>query len=145
MVRYRVLLVEDNPADVRLTRETLRESPLGIELDVAPDGAEALDYLFRRGHYRDVPRPDLVLLDLNLPKVDGYAVLQAVKTTEALRMLPVVVLTTSRDPYNVQACYRAYANAYLVKPIALDEFMAMLHSLEEFWFSRVLLPSRVQP
>jgi CheY-like chemotaxis protein len=128
-----LLLVEDNPGDVELTREALHEVPVPCRLSVARDGAEALRFLRREGAHAGAPRPDLVLLDLNLPRLDGRAVLAAVKQDPALRAIPVVVLTTSRAPADVREAYALHANAYVVKPADLDAHFAAVRALVEFW------------
>ncbi len=136
----KVLLVEDNPGDVRLVREALRDGEIGHELSVVGDGTEALAFLRHEGCYARAPRPDLVLLDLNLPRLDGRAVLAAIKDDEALRRLPVVVLTTSSDERDIVASYGLHANAFVTKPIGLDQFIAAIHAIEEFWFKVAALP-----
>ncbi|MDF1502215.1 response regulator [Roseisolibacter sp. H3M3-2] len=138
-----LLLVEDNPGDVELTREALREAALPCRLAVATDGAEALRVLRREGAHADAPRPGLVLLDLNLPKLDGRAVLAAVKGDPALRDVPVVVLTTSRAAADVREAYALHANAYVVKPADLDAHFAAVRALVEFWGGVVVRPADV--
>ena len=138
----RILLVEDNPGDVRLVREALnRGSPSGT-LYVAEDGLEAMDFLRRQGKHREAPRPDLVLLDLNLPKKDGREVLAEIKSDEDLRRVPVVVLTSSEAEADVVRCYDLAANCYIVKPFELDRFMAVLQGMERFWLGVARLPRR---
>jgi CheY-like chemotaxis protein len=136
-----ILLVEDNPADVRLTREALRDSTFPHELAVASDGLEAMAILRRLGAYSDASRPDLVLLDLNLPKKDGRAVLAEIKADAGLKTIPVVVLTTSQAEQDVLGSYGHYANSYITKPVDLDQFLAVVRSLENFWFGTATLPS----
>jgi two-component system, chemotaxis family, response regulator Rcp1 len=131
-----ILLVEDNPADVRLTIEALKEARVRNQLHVARDGVEALEML--RG--RTMPRPDLILLDLNLPRKDGREVLQAVKQDEALRHVPVVILTTSQAERDVVHSYRLLANAFVTKPAEIDQFFQMFRALEQFWLEVVKLP-----
>jgi CheY-like chemotaxis protein len=133
---FDILLVEDNPADVRLIREGLQGLRSRTRLHVASDGVQAMDFL-RRGS----PRPDLVLLDLNLPRRDGREVLGEVKQDDDLCELPVVVFTTSRAPEDVARCYRLHANAYVVKPVRLRDFVAVMAALESFWLGVAALPS----
>jgi CheY-like chemotaxis protein len=135
-----ILLVEDNPADVRLTREALKEGKVRNELNVVPDGVEALSYLRQEGKYRDARRPDLVLLDLNLPRMDGREVLREVKSDERLKTIPIVVLTTSAAEQDVARSYGLHANSYVTKPVDLDEFIAVIRSIEDFWLTIVTLP-----
>ena len=136
-----ILLVEDNPGDVRLTREALRENKVNNNLHVAVDGAEALDFLFRRGKYVDAPHPDLVLLDLNLPKKNGREVLAEVKADPLLRRIPVVILTTSDAEQDILASYDLHANCYITKPVDLDRFIEVVKSIEGFWLCVVKLPN----
>lgn len=135
-----ILLVEDNPGDVRLTREALRESKLLNELAVASDGVEALAMLRRQGDYSDATTPDLILLDLNLPRLDGREVLQAVKEDPVLRRIPVVVLTTSEAEQDILRAYDLHANCYIVKPVDLEQFLHVVRSIEDFWLTIVKLP-----
>jgi chemotaxis family two-component system response regulator Rcp1 len=135
-----VLLVEDNPGDVRLTREALREGKVVNNLSVARDGVEALAFLRREGEWADAPRPDLVLLDLNLPRKDGRQVLEEMKTDPALRHIPVVVLTSSQAEQDIVRAYDLHANCYITKPVDLDQFITVVKSIEDFWFTVVKLP-----
>jgi chemotaxis family two-component system response regulator Rcp1 len=135
-----VLLVEDNPGDVRLTREALKDGKVGNNLSVAPDGVEALRFLRREGPYADAPRPDVVLLDLNLPKKDGRQVLQEMKQDPALRTIPVVILTSSDAERDIAAAYELQASCYITKPVDLDQFITVVKSIEDFWFTIVKLP-----
>lgn len=135
-----VLLVEDNPGDVRLTREALRDGKVSNNLSVVQDGVEAMRFLRREGPYADAPRPDVVLLDLNLPKKDGRQVLQEIKGDEALRMIPVVILTSSEAERDIAGAYALQANCYVTKPVDLDQFITVVRSIEDFWFSIVKLP-----
>ena len=135
-----ILLVEDNPGDVRLTIEALREAKVSNHLSVAPDGVEALAFLRRQGKYAQVRRPDLILLDLNLPKKDGRAVLAEIKADELLKSIPVVVLTTSSAQQDVLASYKLQANCYITKPVDLDQFIKVVNSIEDFWLTVVTLP-----
>jgi CheY-like chemotaxis protein len=135
-----ILLVEDNPGDVRLTREALKDSKILNRLSVVGDGMEAMAFLRRDGEYADVPRPDLVLLDLNLPKKDGRSVLKEIKEDPILRRIPVVILTTSLSEQDIIKTYDLYANCYINKPVDLDQFINVVKSIESFWFSIVKLP-----
>jgi CheY-like chemotaxis protein len=135
-----ILLVEDNPADVRLTREAFREGKILNNLMVAKDGVEALDVLRRRASHADAPRPDLILLDLNLPRKDGREVLAEIKSDPALMRIPVVVLTTSRAEIDIVKSYNLHANCYVVKPVDLDQFITVIQSIDNFWLSAVTLP-----
>lgn len=134
-----VLLVEDNPADVRLTEEAFKEGKVRNNLQVVRDGVEALAYLRQEGRYAERPRPDLVLLDLNLPRLNGREVLAAMKQDRALRRIPVVVLTTSEAEQDVLASYDLHANCFIKKPVDLDQFIDIVGSIEEFWFTVVKL------
>jgi CheY-like chemotaxis protein len=135
-----ILLVEDNPGDVRLTREALREARVRNRLHVAADGVEALAFLRRTGRYTDAARPDLVLLDLNLPRKNGREVLEEIKGDAALSQIPVVILTTSQAEQDIMESYRLRANAYVAKPVDLDQFMKVVRSIEQFWLEIVRLP-----
>jgi CheY-like chemotaxis protein len=136
----KILLVEDQPADVRLTEEVLKQGKVANELYVAEDGEKAMDFLRREGEYQDVPRPDLVILDLNLPRMDGKEVLQAIKGDPALLKIPVLMLTTSGAERDILDAYKHHVNAYITKPIDLDEFVGVVSSIEQFWLSIVRLP-----
>jgi two-component system response regulator len=135
-----VLLVEDSPGDVRLTREAFKDAKVHINLSVASDGAEAIAFLKREGKYADVPRPDLILLDLNLPKKDGREVLAEIKESPALLSIPVVVLTTSASEADILRSYRLHANCYITKPVGLEGFLDVVKSIDSFWLSVVKLP-----
>ena len=135
-----ILLVEDNPGDVRLTREALREGKVRNNLYVASDGVEALAFLRREGEYADAVRPDLILLDLNLPRKDGREVLEDIKADPSLRYIPVVVLTSSQAEQDILRAYDLHANCYVSKPVDLDQFIHVVHSIENFWFTIVKLP-----
>ncbi len=135
-----ILLVEDNPGDVRLTREALRDGKVKNNLHVAVDGVDAMAFLHREGQYADAPRPDVILLDLNLPRKNGREVLAEVKSDPALRRIPVVVLTTSKDDEDVHAAYEFHANCYITKPVDLEQFLKVIRSIEDFWFNTVRLP-----
>lgn len=135
-----ILLVEDNEGDVRLTREALREGKIRNNLSVAADGVEALRFLRREGPHGDAPRPDLILLDLNLPRKNGQEVLEEIKSDPDLKRIPVVVLTTSDAEQDVLRSYDLHANCYITKPVVLDSFLEVVRSLEDFWVSIVRLP-----
>ena len=137
-----ILLVEDNPGDIRLTIEALNEGKVTNSLHVARDGAEALAFLRREGAYADTPRPDVILLDLNLPRMDGRDVLAAVKVDENLRRIPVVVLTTSEAEQDILKAYNLNANCYVTKPLDLDQFIRVIKTIEDFWLTIVKLPPR---
>jgi two-component system, chemotaxis family, response regulator Rcp1 len=136
-----VLLVEDNPGDVRLTREALRDGKVCNNLAVAKDGEEALAYLRREGPFADAPRPDVILLDLNLPRKDGREVLEAIKADAALRTIPVVILTSSEAERDIARAYELNANCYITKPVDLDQFITVVKAIEDFWFTVVKLPA----
>jgi CheY-like chemotaxis protein len=135
-----ILLVEDNPGDVRLTIEALRDSKVRNNLHVAVDGVDALAFLRREGQHAQAPRPDLILLDLNLPKKDGREVLAEIKADAILRTIPVVILTTSRAEQDVLRSYELQANCYISKPVDLDQFITVVKSIEDFWLTIVTLP-----
>lgn len=135
-----ILLVEDNPGDVRLTRETLKENKIHTRLHVVQDGMEALAFLRKEGPYAGVPRPDLILLDLNLPRLDGREVLAHIKNDPRLKPIPVIVLTTSDADHDIFEAYSLQANCYVIKPVGLDQFLATVKAVEEFWLTIVALP-----
>ncbi len=135
-----ILLVEDNPGDVRLAQEALYDAKMSNNLNVVSDGVEALAYLRREGRHAKAPRPDLVLLDLNLPKKDGREVLEEVKEDPDLRTIPIVVLTTSDAEGDVIRSYELHANAYVRKPVDFDAFIEVVRTIEDFWFTVVKLP-----
>ena len=137
-----ILVVEDNPGDVRLMREALRDSKLLVNLNTVPDGVAALAYLLRQGKYAQAPRPDLILLDLNLPKMDGRAVLEEIKKDPDLRRIPVVVITSSDAEEDIVKSYDRHANCYITKPVDLERFVAVVKSIEDFWVSIVKLPPK---
>ena len=139
-----ILMVEDNPGDVRLAQEALRDGRVHNQLSVVADGVEALAYLRREGRYRDATRPDLILLDLNLPRKDGREVLGEIKADADLRRIPVVILTTSADERDVLSAYELHANCYVVKPVDLEQFITIVKSIENFWFEIVKLPSAAE-
>jgi CheY-like chemotaxis protein len=135
-----VLLVEDSPGDVRLTREAFRDADVSIRLHVASDGVEAMAFLRREGDHVHAPRPDLILLDLNLPRMDGREVLALVKEDASLKTIPTVILTTSDAEADILKSYELQANAFLSKPVQLDAFESLVHSIKDFWLTRVKLP-----
>ncbi len=135
-----ILLVEDNPGDVRLTVEALREGRVPNNMNVAGDGVDAMAFLRREGKHAGVRRPDLILLDLNLPRMDGREVLAAIKADPGLRSIPVVVLTTSRAEQDVLKSYDLHANCYITKPVDLDRFITVVKTIEDFWLTIVTLP-----
>jgi chemotaxis family two-component system response regulator Rcp1 len=136
-----ILLVEDNPGDVRLTVEALKEGKVRNRLSVVEDGVEALAFLRQEGKYADAPRPDVILLDLNLPRKDGRAVLAEIKADESLRRIPVVVLTTSSSEQDILRSYDLHANCYITKPVDLEQFIEVVKGIEEFWLTIVKLPT----
>ena len=140
LTTYDVLLVDDSPGDVRLTSEAIKEAHIRINLHVAWDGTEALSFLRRSGKHATCPRPDLVLLDLNLPRKSGREVLQEIKSDPGLQSLPVVVLTTSSSEEDIRNSYQLQANCYICKPIDLDGFLKVVKSIDNFWLSTVKLP-----
>jgi chemotaxis family two-component system response regulator Rcp1 len=135
-----ILLVEDNPADVRLIQEALKDGKIHNHLNVAADGEEALDFLYARGKFVGAPRPDIVLLDFNLPKKDGREVLEIVKNDPRLRRIPVIVMTTSHMERDVFNAYDNHANAFINKPLDFEQFIKVVASIEGFWFDIVRLP-----
>jgi CheY-like chemotaxis protein len=135
-----ILLVEDNPADVRLTQEALKEAKVCHRLHVVVDGEQAMAYLHRQGAYIGATRPDIVLLDLNLPRKDGRQVLNEIKSNAKLRQIPVIILTTSQAEADVLEAYDAHANCYIVKPVDLDKFLSVARVIETFWLGTVMLP-----
>ena len=135
-----VLLIEDNPGDYRLTKEALKEGKVYNNLHWAQDGVEAIDFLKRQGKHAKAPRPDIILLDLNLPKKDGREVLSEIKGDEDLRKIPVVILTTSKAEEDVLKSYDLHANCYVTKPVDLDKFIIVVQSIDRFWLTVVTLP-----
>jgi chemotaxis family two-component system response regulator Rcp1 len=135
-----ILLVEDNPGDVRLTQEALRDAKVHNHMETMPDGVEAMAFLREEGRYARSPRPDLILLDLNLPRKSGLEVLQEVKADADLRRIPVVVLTTSQAEQDIIKSYDLHANAYITKPVVLDQFLGVVKGIEDFWLEIVRLP-----
>ena len=143
-VAIAVLLIEDSPGDVRLTREAFKDAKVHINLHVASDGAEAMDFLNREGKHANAPRPDLILLDLNLPKKDGREVLQEIKESPTLKSIPVVVLTTSASAADILRTYRLHANCYSTKSVGLNGFLEVMKNIDSFWLSVVTLPSEAR-
>ncbi len=137
-----ILIVEDNPGDVRLAREGLSECKIHNNLHVVDDGVKAMAFLRQQGEYAKTPRPDLILLDLNLPKKDGREVLREIKDDASLRVIPVVVLTTSKAEEDIVKTYSLHANCYVTKPMALQQFVQVVKSIEDFWFTIVKLPPK---
>jgi len=137
-----ILLVEDNPGDVRLTQEALREGKVRNHLHVVADGVEAMAFLRREGQHAQAPQPDLILLDLNLPKKGGREVLAEIKEDPELRRIPVVILTVSKAEEDVLKSYNLHANCYITKPVNLDQFLEVVKSIEDFWLTVVMLPPR---
>ncbi|MCA1004713.1 response regulator [Rhodococcus hoagii] len=137
-----VLLVEDDPGDELMTREAFEFNKVGNNLHVVRDGEQALDFLYRRGEYADAIRPDLILLDLNLPKYDGRQVLETIKSDQDLADIPVVILTTSGAEEDIVRSYKLHANAYVTKPVDLDQFIAAVRQIDDFWVQVVRLPGR---
>lgn len=138
-----ILMIEDNPGDVRLTQEALKEGRLWNHLTVARDGMEATEYLHRTGQFQNVKTPDLILLDLNLPKKDGREVLAEIKADDRLKLIPVVVLTTSKAEEDILRSYKLHANCYITKPVDFQQFSSVVRAIENFWFTVVKLPTAV--
>ena len=136
-----ILLVEDNPGDSRLAKEALKESKLKNNLYIAEDCVEAMNFLYKTGKYSKMPRPDLVILDLNLPKKDGREVLAEIKNDDNLKRIPVVILTISKAEEDILKTYNLHANCYVTKPLDLDQFMKVVRSIEDFWLTIVKLPN----
>lgn len=135
-----ILLVEDNPGDARLAVEALKDSKLKNNMNVVGDGVEAMDFLHRKGKYSNAPRPDLILLDLNLPRKDGREVLDEIKTDDNLKRIPVVILTISKAEEDILTAYNLHANCFITKPLDLNQFMTVVKSIEDFWLTIVKLP-----
>jgi chemotaxis family two-component system response regulator Rcp1 len=135
-----VLLIEDSPGDVRLTREAFRDANMAIKLHVASDGVEAMAFLRQQGVYANAPRPHFILLDLNLPKMDGREVLLHIKEDEGLKTIPTVILTTSEAEVDIARSYELQANCYLSKPVQLDAFESLVRSINDFWLTKAKLP-----
>ena len=131
----RILLVEDNPGDIRLTQEALKESNIEILLDVVSDGEQAIDFLFKKNKFADAIRPHIILLDLNLPKKNGIEVLKEIKANDSLKKIPVIVLTTSDADHDITKAYSLHANCYILKPVDFDDFAKVIKLIEIFWFN----------
>jgi CheY-like chemotaxis protein len=136
----KILLIDDNPGDVRFTQEALRESKFTDQIDVISNGVEALAFLRREGQYKDAAHPDLILLDLNLPRKGGLEVLAEIKADNALKLIPVVILTSSQAEQDIVQSYDLYANAYVTKPVSFEQFIAVIKSIKGFWIEIVQLP-----
>lgn len=139
-----ILLVDDNLADIRWVQEALKESKLFIDLHSVLDGEEATEYLWRRGKYASAPRPDLILLDINMPKKDGPTLLAEIKNSPELKKIPVIMLTTSSAPQDVIRSYDNYANGYITKPVGFKEMIKVVSAIEDFWFTIVKLPTKAE-
>jgi two-component system, chemotaxis family, response regulator Rcp1 len=137
---FQVLLVDDNPGDVRLTQEAFKDAKVHLEMHVAEDGVEAMEFLLRKGRYEEAPRPDLILLDLNLPRMDGRQVLAEIKEHPTLKTIPVVILTTSASDADIERSYLLHANCYISKPVDLEGFLTVVRSIDNFWLAVVKLP-----
>ena len=140
-----ILLVEDNPGDVELTKEALKDAKVATRLHVVEDGAAAIDFLYKRGEHTSAPRPDLILLDLNLPKKDGREVLAEIKGDAGLADIPVVIITTSQADEDILRAYKLHANCYVTKPVDFRQFVHVVHSIEDFWLTVVKLPKKKLP
>ncbi len=140
-----ILLVEDKPVDVRMTQEAFKDYAVANNLHVTTDGEAALDFIYQRGTYKDAPRPDLILLDLNLPKRDGREILDEVKADDNLRAIPIIVLTSSDIEKDIMGSYCRHANAFVTKPNELDDFVAMMKTIADFWLTFVKLPHKPAP
>ena len=137
-----ILLIEDNPADVRLTKEALKECKILVNLHVVFDGVQGIEFLQQKGQYANAVKPDLVLLDLNLPKKNGIEVLQEIKSDQTLKHIPVVILTTSKAEQDVIKSYTSFASCYITKPVDLEQFINLVKTFEDFWLTIVRLPSK---
>jgi len=135
-----ILLVEDNPADILLTREAFKEGAIPHEMHAVNDGVEAVSYLKKAGKYADAVRPDVILLDINLPKKNGFEVLAEIKQDPDLKHIPAIVLSTSGSKHDIRKAYELHANCYLIKPVELEEFLRVIRSLEDFWFNVAAIP-----
>jgi chemotaxis family two-component system response regulator Rcp1 len=140
--KIEILLIEDNPGDVRLIKEGLKDSRIINHISVVYDGEEATEFLHKRGRYTGIHTPDIILLDLNLPRKDGRELLAEIKQDEELKRIPVVVLTSSNAEGDITMAYQLHANSYLRKPLDLSEFVAMIQSFEQFWLTRAILPTK---
>jgi len=135
-----ILLIEDNPADIDLTKEAFEECKFTNNLHIVSDGENALAFLRKESNFRDKPRPDLILLDLNLPKIDGREILEEIKNDDKLKQIPVVILTTSESKEDITEMYKLHANCYITKPVDINQFIKVVQSIGDFWFSIVKLP-----
>jgi chemotaxis family two-component system response regulator Rcp1 len=142
--KVEILLIEDNPGDVRLIKEGLRDSRVINQIHVVQDGEEASNFLFKNDGYKNVPTPDIILLDLNLPKKDGRTLLAEIKKDEKLQRIPIVILTSSKAESDIDMAYQLHANSYIRKPLDLAEFIAMIQAFEQFWLTRVILPRKAK-
>lgn len=142
MKNIHILLVEDNEGDILLTTEALEEKKIVNKISVARDGQEALDFVLKQGSYKDAPTPDLILLDVNLPKKNGHEVLQIIKTTESIQQIPVIMLTTSSSEKDINLSYKHHANCYITKPVEVGAFLEAITSIEDFWLTIVKLPKK---
>ncbi len=141
--KIEILLIEDNEGDIILTMEALTETTIPNTLSVTRDGEEGMEFLYKLGKYADAPTPDLILLDLNMPKKDGKEVLKEIKSHKELKVIPVVILTNSNAKKDVVECYELQANCYINKPLDFEEFSKVIRTIEQFWLSMVLLPTRI--
>ncbi len=142
MKNIHILLVEDNEGDILLTTEALEEKKIVNKISVARDGQEALDFILKQGNYKDAPIPDLILLDVNLPKKNGHEVLQVIKTTESIQQIPVIMLTTSSSEKDINLSYKHHANCYITKPVEAEAFLEAITSIEDLWLTIVKLPKK---
>ncbi|MFD2696594.1 response regulator [Mesonia sediminis] len=140
MRKVNVLLVEDNEGDILLTQEAFEESKVQADLSVVRNGQEALDFLFKRKDYEDAQRPDIILLDINIPIYNGHEVLQQIKTDEQLKTIPVIMLTTSNNQEDVKKCYEQHCNTYIVKPLDMEEFLEVILKIDQFWLQLSVIP-----
>ena len=137
---FRILLIEDNPADVALTEEAMTKSKITVNINAVYDGNEAMDYLYKKGEFKDAPTPDLILLDLNIPGKNGHEVLNEIKQDKELKTIPVAILTSSTAEEDLVKSYKLHANCYITKPVDMSQFIKIVKTVEEFWFSIVSLP-----
>lgn len=140
MKQVHILLVEDNEGDILLTTEALEEGKIANDLSVVKNGKDALDFIFQRGVFKDVKKPDLILLDINLPLKNGHEVLEVIKTDDKTKHIPVIMLTTSSSENDIKLAYKHHANCYITKPVEVDDFLKAVATIEDFWFNLVLLP-----
>lgn len=140
MEAFHILLVEDNEGDIMLTREALKEAKIHLKLSVVRDGKEAIDFVSKQGKYSEAAMPDMLLLDINLPKINGLEVLRYIKTNEGLNHIPIIMLTTSSSEKDINESYKNYANCFITKPADLNEFFSVVATIENFWISIVKLP-----